>query len=400
MFRYIAVISITLAFLGCQTDPYKALSNIQTISHKTLPGIDAASMTAYPRVSPTADQLLLLHSNQQKTTFYIDGKKMAVGRRVKVLIDPTRAYTIKAKPEGYIAKEEYIQPPYIASSPLSFIFMLGERIKETATIKSRSSYQPSVASTGSHYDVLSTSQVHIPKNLSDTLDYHAMVIGIDNYHHLPKLKTAISDAKQVAKIFRDIYRYEVRLLIDASRSDIIETLSGYRRTLDQTDAFVIYFAGHGWLDDEADQGYWLPANASEDNEIHWISNDYVTSTLKAIQARHVLVISDSCYSGKLTRGVNIKRRSPDYLSKMIAKRARVVLTSGGIEPVSDSGKNGHSVFAGALLAALRENNGVMDGTMLFSKLRRPVMVNSDQTPEYGDIRKAGHEGGDFLFIRR
>jgi hypothetical protein len=28
------------------------------------------------------------------------------------------------------------------------------------------------------------------------------------------------------------------------------------------------------------------------------------------------------------------------------------------------------------------------------------MLNSDQTPEYSDIRKAGHEGGEFLFIRK
>jgi hypothetical protein len=27
-----------------------------------------------------------------------------------------------------------------------------------------------------------------------------------------------------------------------------------------------------------------------------------------------------------------------------------------------------------------------------------VILNADQTPEYGDIRKAGHDGGDFLFI--
>jgi hypothetical protein len=27
------------------------------------------------------------------------------------------------------------------------------------------------------------------------------------------------------------------------------------------------------------------------------------------------------------------------------------------------------------------------------------MLNSDQTPEYSDIRKAGHDGGDFLFVR-
>jgi hypothetical protein len=41
----------------------------------------------------------------------------------------------------------------------------------------------------------------------------------------------------------------------------------------------------------------------------------------------------------------------------------------------------------------------MGGTELFTKIRRPVMLNSDQTPEYSDIRKAGHEGGDFLFIK-
>jgi hypothetical protein len=29
-----------------------------------------------------------------------------------------------------------------------------------------------------------------------------------------------------------------------------------------------------------------------------------------------------------------------------------------------------------------------------------VAVNSDQIPEYSDLRKAGHDGGDFLFIRR
>lgn len=48
----------------------------------------------------------------------------------------------------------------------------------------------------------------------------------------------------------------------------------------------------------------------------------------------------------------------------------------------------------------RENDSVMDGTTLFSRLRRPVMVNSDQTPQYADIRNAGHDGGDFIFIKK
>ena len=37
---------------------------------------------------------------------------------------------------------------------------------------------------------------------------------------------------------------------------------------------------------------------------------------------------------------------------------------------------------------------------MFSQMRRPVILNADQTPQYSDVRKAGHEGGDFLFVRR
>jgi len=171
--------------------------------------------------------------------------------------------------------------------------------------------------------------------------------------------------------------------------------------LTQNDNLLIYYAGHGWLDQEADQGYWLPADATTANKAAWISNTDVTSELRAMEAKHVMVVADSCYSGKLVRGLHIKQVSPDYLTRMAQKKARVVLSSGGLEPVVDgAGEGNHSAFASAFMAALRENTGVLDGTSLFTKIRRPVMVNSDQTPEYADIRKAGHDGGDFLFVHR
>jgi hypothetical protein len=49
---------------------------------------------------------------------------------------------------------------------------------------------------------------------------------------------------------------------------------------------------------------------------------------------------------------------------------------------------------------LGENRSVIDGTTLFSDIRRPVALAADQTPEFSDIRRAGHDGGDFLFVRR
>jgi hypothetical protein len=100
--------------------------------------------------------------------------------------------------------------------------------------------------------------------------------------------------------------------------------------------------------------------------------------------------------------VNIKtaaaRRA--WVSRMTEKRARTALVSGGLEPVTDSGSGGHSVFAGAFLAALAENPDVIDGQGLYDAIKRAVVLNTDQTPQYSDIRRAGHDGGDFLFVRR
>jgi hypothetical protein len=229
--------------------------------------------------------------------------------------------------------------------------------------------------------------------------YHALVIGNNAYQHLPGLRTAIGDATAVSQLLATKYGFEVTTLTNATREEILLALSRYRRTLDEHDNLLIYYAGHGWLDAEADQGYWLPIDAREDDSVNWVSNSAVTASVRAIQAKHVLVVADSCYSGKLTRGIHIKRKTPNYLEKIAQRRARVVLTSGGIEPVMDAGGgDNHSVFASAFLEALAENQGVLEGHELYMALKRPVGLNSDQLPEYSDMRRAGHDGGDFLFV--
>jgi hypothetical protein len=230
--------------------------------------------------------------------------------------------------------------------------------------------------------------------------YYALVIGNNNYQHLPKLQTAQNDAKVVAQILGQNYGYRVNLILDARRADILIALGKLRETLTETDNLLIYYAGHGWLDEEGNEGYWLPVDAVQDNEVQWVSNASITTVLKAMPAKHVLIVADSCYSGKLARGVHIKRKTSNYFARMASKRVRSVIASGGLEPVSDSGgKGGHSIFATAFIEALKDNEKIIDGTELFTLIRRPVIINSDQTPEYADIRKAGHEGGDYLFVR-
>ena len=229
--------------------------------------------------------------------------------------------------------------------------------------------------------------------------YHALVIGNNNYQYLPKLQTARSDAKDVAEILKARYGFRVKLLLDAGRSDILLELYNLRKQLSATDNLLIYYAGHGVLDEKGDEGYWLPIDAKQNSMINWVSNSSITTTLKAMEAKHVLVVADSCYSGKLARDIHVVDPTPGYLTRLSRKRARSVISSGGLEPVMDSGGDGmHSVFATAFIRALDENTDIMHGAQMFEQIRRPVMLNSDQTPEYSDIRKAGHDGGEFIFV--
>ena len=190
------------------------------------------------------------------------------------------------------------------------------------------------------------------------------------------------------------------MLENPTRSDILDKLDELRETLTENDNLLIYYAGHGWLDPQSGRGYWLPVDARSDRRSRWFSNGDLTDALQALFAKHVMVIADSCYSGTLTRSVKVTERNPDYIARMAKKRTRVVLSSGGLEPVSDAGGGKHSVFAAQFLDALRENLDVLDGTQLFEVVRRNVVLNAEQTPQYSDIRRAGHEGGDFLFVRK
>jgi ankyrin repeat protein len=235
--------------------------------------------------------------------------------------------------------------------------------------------------------------------------YEALVIGVNNYTNLRPLQTAVNDAIAVAQLLGNMYGFTVTLLTNATRAEIISALDNLRRRLDERDNLLIYYAGHGVLDTGEGRGYWLPVNARQDSRVHWLSNTTITDALKAMPARHVLVVADSCYAGTLMRGIEVveQQRHSDreaYVVRLMEKRSRTVLTSGGLEPVLDSGGGQHSVFAKAFLTVLQENTDILEGQQLFSALRRPVVVNAAQTPEYSDLRYAGHEGGDFLFVRR
>ena len=231
-------------------------------------------------------------------------------------------------------------------------------------------------------------------------NYYALVIGNNNYRSVTPLKTAVADAQAVAALLQSEYGFKVTLLIDASRSQMLDAFDDIRRTLTASDNLLIYYAGHGYLDSDSDRGFWLPVDADNNRRANWLSNSDLADTVRGTRAKHVLVVADSCYSGTLTRGLEIKLTGQSDLLRLSSKRARTALTSGGLEPVEDAGGGRHSVFAKAFLDALQTNSGIVDMNQLFSSIRRQVLLGSQQTPQYGDIRQTGHDGGDFIFVRQ
>ena len=234
-------------------------------------------------------------------------------------------------------------------------------------------------------------------------DYYALVIGNNNYKNLPDLKTAVNDAKKMKEVLLSQYGFtQVDLILDGTRSQILDKLYEYKKKLKFHDNLLIYYAGHGEIDRSIDEGYWQPIDADADNPTNWIDNNTITSYIKGIKAKHVLIIADSCYSGLLVRGNNTLTETyanrEIMLQRLSKKKARWVFTSGGSEPVVDGGGGDHSLFASFLLDVLENNKKELTITELYQLVIPKVIANGDQTPEHAPLHKSGHDGGEFIFV--
>jgi hypothetical protein len=234
---------------------------------------------------------------------------------------------------------------------------------------------------------------------------------------MARLRTPVDDAAAVAGLLHDRFGFETSLdlgeggplplvLSDVGRRDVFQALAQLRRRLGENDSLLVFYAGHGDRPPGASQAYWLPVDAEPDDHGNWISADDIASEVSLMNARHVLIVADSCFSGGLLRDAGAPAPTPRgerdrWLAEVAGRRSRHLMSSGANEPVLDEGGRGHSVFARAFLeglAAMPEQ--VFTGQQLFaSRVQEPVAGRAGQTPQYGPILRSGHDGGDFVFRR-
>lgn len=240
-------------------------------------------------------------------------------------------------------------------------------------------------------------------NLIDQKDitYYALLIGVEKYGdpNINPLANPMRDARNLQDVLVNNYTFDkenVKLLKNPSRVEILANLQEIRNKISEKDNLLIFYAGHGYWDEEIKQGYWLPSDATKDNRANWISNGDLRDNIRGIKSAHTLLISDACFSGGIFRTRNAFSEADLAIQEVYKMPSRKGMTSGTLTEVPDE-----SVFLQYLMKRLTNNTDkYLASQELFNSIRTAVINNSKQVPQYGEIQNAGDEGGDFIFIHK
>lgn len=235
-------------------------------------------------------------------------------------------------------------------------------------------------------------------------EYWALIIGIDKYQHAPPLDSAVKDATAVRDVLVARYgfnRRHVTELFDqqATGPSIKDALYRLTQETGPEDSVFIYYAGHGQYDKAGRLGWWVPVEGKPQSPGTFIENAAIRDYIEGMQAKHVYLVADSCFSGTLFGKARVMPPLNDkFFANLYASKSRWGLTSGGTEPVADSGKGGHSIFAYHLLKLLKENSEpYLVPSYIYGQIAPIIANNAEQTPRSEPLKGTGDEGGQFVF---
>jgi hypothetical protein len=200
--------------------------------------------------------------------------------------------------------------------------------------------------------------------------YRALLIGNSTYpadeHNLPTLKGPVKDIAALNRALIDpgtglFDDADVTLLPEATSSRAVRALGGFFGTAARDDVLLVYFSGHGKLDQHGRLHLCMQDTDSTDLLSTAVSSVRINEFAEASRARNVVIVLDCCYAGAF-RGAD--------LGQAVAGPGRYVLTScRGTQLANDASvDNGTSLFTqhlvDGLVYAAPDQDG--DGFVTFS----------------------------------
>jgi len=273
----------------------------------------------------------------------------------------------------------------------------------------------------------------------------AIIIGINKYagnrSGLPELEFAVNDATGVHQALSEEFGYKSghTLVLTDEAATLTEMRKAFSTWLVKheptaNDAVFVFFAGHGLIDSDTNEGYLAAIDSSSEKmKETCLPVNWVRRQLAELPTKHRLVILDCCYSGSLFKSLpENEDHSPDVETELAFHGSRSAIagatisetpqtqtgdtinyyldqpafmgmSAGRFTPVADGkGADRHSVFTSALLETLleRANSPRRDHTFTFRQLAAQVetrvanAIGSRQIPDWGRL---GTGDGDFIF---
>jgi hypothetical protein len=135
---------------------------------------------------------------------------------------------------------------------------------------------------------------------------YALLVGLNKYLYpttgIPELEFAKADVTALASVLEQ-QGYEVVTLLNdhARREDVVAELSRHAALLNETDDFLLYYAGHGVRNKSVNlKTYWLTYDAQlEALDVSGIRLRHLLDYVMDIKAKRKMILLDHCFSGDL-----------------------------------------------------------------------------------------------------
>lgn len=161
---------------------------------------------------------------------------------------------------------------------------------------------------------------------------YALIIGNNKYddRKLAQLKTPAADSQALAKILDDqtIGSFdEVTPLINQTETRVRRAISAFLANKKPDDLVLLYFSGHGVLDDRGRLYLALKDTQVDLLKATSIPSSFVADEMDSCRSRRQILILDCCHSGAFGRGTKGEQKAITEVTFEGSGFGRVVLTA-------------------------------------------------------------------------
>lgn len=199
---------------------------------------------------------------------------------------------------------------------------------------------------------------------------YALIIGNNQYDDpkLAQLKTPAADSQALAKVLGDqsIGSFdEVTPLINRNESEIRRAISGFLNNKKPDDLVLVYFSGHGILDDRGRLFLSLKDTQTNLLKATAISSTFISDEMDSCRSKRQVLILDCCHSGAFARGTKGDPKAVTEATFEGSGYGRVVMTASDSMQYALEGdqvirQTDLSLFTHFLLEGLKTGEADMD----------------------------------------